>query len=360
MQQRRAAFDPTQPVLIVAAGAEEARAAFRYVLGRYPEDHPAKVVDAAGQVHQAILEDVSPLVGEFAFLYLPPLDVLKAPYTAEAIRYIVARLRGPGGCPWDREQTHATLKPFLIEEAYETYEALEEQDAFMLREELGDLLLQVLLHAQLAAESGHFTMDDVQEGIARKLLRRHPHVFGQVQVENAQQVLLNWDAIKRDEKKGQGSPTAIERAPMGHAPLEHPANDGASAVADSREVKSILSGVPRAMPALAYAQSVQRRAARAGFDWPDIQGVLDKVQEEVQELMREEDKLWELGDLLFAIVNLARWLKVDAEEALRQANARFYRRFTRIEALCAEQGLSMENLSLEELDTFWEKAKAEE
>ncbi len=329
---RAPAFDPARPLLIRAADAEAAGLARQSLQQIYPAGHRLRFLDRHGRTGEAAPADLP----EFAYLYVPPAGPLEFPGRCETFRYIVARLRAPDGCPWDREQTHASLKPYLLEEAYETLEALEEDNALMLREELGDLLLQVLLHAQLAAESGQFDLDDVVEGISRKLIRRHPHVFGEVLVSGAGDVLRNWDAIKRQEK------------------------EDASAGAEGSKAKSILSGVPKVMPALAYAQAIQRRAARAGFDWPDVQGVMDKVREEVQELTDDADKEWELGDLLFALVNLARWLKVDAEEALRKANARFSRRFSWMEARCSELGLAMEGMSLAELDALWEAAKAVE
>lgn len=314
-------FDPTRPLLVFAADRGAVQPAIAAIRQEYPAAHRVTTLDEGHAPQEMALQELT----TFDYLFLPSLALLDVPWACDTLRYIVARLRGPDGCPWDREQTHASLKPYLIEEAYETLEALEEANALKLREELGDLLLQILLHAQLAAESGHFDLGAVIDGLSRKLIRRHPHVFGEVQVASAQQVLANWDAIKRSEG-----------------------------------TESLLSGVPKAMPALAYAQSIQRRAARAGFDWPDINGVLDKVAEEARELKESPDNEWELGDLLFAVVNVARWLSVDAEEALRKASARFYRRFNWIEARCAERGVAMEGLSPAELDALWEQAKAAE
>jgi MazG family protein len=254
----------------------------------------------------------------------------------QRLRDIMARLRGPGGCPWDREQTLQTLKPYCIEEAYEVLDAIDSGDPDKHREELGDLLLQVVFHSQLRAEEGAFTFDDVANAISDKLVRRHPHVFGELKVEDSAEVLRNWDEIKRKEKAGAG------------------------------ESPSVLSGLPKALPALAKAQEVQKRAARVGFDWSKDAQVLDKIEEEVRELreaiasgdtahIREET-----GDLLFSVVNLARRLKVHAEEALHGTTGKFIRRFQHVEQRVAESGREMKACTLEELDVFWDEAKAEE
>jgi len=244
----------------------------------------------------------------------------------ETFRKIIARLRAPDGCPWDRRQTHGSLKPYLIEEAYEVVQALDKGDHQKLCEELGDLLLQIGLHAQIAAEAGEFDITDVIRGINEKLIRRHPHVFGGLSVAEADEVPFLWEELKKKEGK-EGS---------------------------------ILDSVPREMAALARSQLLQERAARVGFDWERVEGVLDKVVEELRELKEAENpqqKVREFGDLLFALANYARWIGIDLEAALRSANERFYRRFTKMEELCQERGLSMEKLSLEELDALWEEAK---
>jgi tetrapyrrole methylase family protein/MazG family protein len=246
---------------------------------------------------------------------------------------IVARLRAPGGCPWDREQTHASLKRNLIEEAYEVLEAVDQGDSPLLAEELGDLLVQVVFHAQIAAEAGEFTMDDVVAAIGRKLVRRHPHVFGDATVADAREVERNWEKLKEEEKRRQGT-----RA----SPVE---------------------GIPRDLPALSYAQLMQDRVSRAGFDWEDLSGVLDKVEEEVAELRRAADpkeKAHELGDLLFALVNLSRWLHLQAEDALRQASRRFQGRYLKMEELAAQRGLDFAALPLAEKEMLWQEAKRQE
>jgi tetrapyrrole methylase family protein/MazG family protein len=246
-----------------------------------------------------------------------------------ALEDIVARLRAPGGCPWDRKQTHASLKPYLIEEAYELLQALDDEDKKKLCEELGDLLLQIMLHARMASEDGEFDMSDVVRGIATKLIRRHPHVFGDSDAGDADEVAQEWEALKQDERKPDDS---------------------------------LLSSVPGGMPALSYSHSIQRRAASVGFDWKEFAGVLEKLAEEVRELgeaSTHQQKVHEFGDLLFALVNVARWQDVDLEEALRLSNERFCRRFRQMEEDCRERGVSLHSLSLEELDELWEKAKRE-
>lgn len=239
----------------------------------------------------------------------------------------MARLRRPDGCPWDREQTHLSVKNNLLEEAYEVVEAIDEGDKDKLCEELGDLLMQVVFHTQIASEQGDFTMDDALQRINEKLVRRHPHVFGDQQVRDASEVVTTWERIKREEGKG---------------------------------TTSILSGVPRDMPALAYSQAVQRRAARVGFDWRNAEDILDKLTEEVAEVSKATDHremVREFGDVLFTLANIARRLDVDLEPALRAANERFYRRFSHMERVCRERGVALSSLPLEEQDALWEDAK---
>ena len=254
-------------------------------------------------------------------------------HSVERLRSIMAQLRSPEGCPWDQKQTLKTLKPYLLEEAYEVLEAIDSGDAEAHCEELGDLLLQIVFQSQLCSEEGSFNLDDVAHVISEKLVRRHPHVFGDVDVADADEVLKNWDEIKRQEKGG----------------------------ADSKQ--SVLAGVPHSLPALAAAQEIQKRAARAGFDWSDVEGPLDKIEEEVHEL-REAIALKdhaateeELGDLLFSVVNLARHFKVHAELALQGTNTKFRSRFTEVEKRADEQGLDMAKLELETLDALWDEAK---
>jgi MazG family protein len=247
---------------------------------------------------------------------------------------IVAKLRGPGGCPWDHEQTHASLRAGLIEEAYEVVEAINTGDDANLREELGDLLLQSVFHAQIATEEGRFNFDDVARAISEKLVRRHPHVFGAERCADSAEVLRKWDDIKRAEKGAQGA-----KAP------------------------SALDGISSGLPALMRAEKVQKKAARVGFDWSEAAPVVAKIREELAEVEAElpagsagkiED---EIGDLLFSVVNLARKLKVDGETALQRATDKFAGRFRAVEGLARERGIELEKLTLAELDVLWDEVK---
>jgi len=278
-------------------------------------------------------------------LYLPPVPPELASAGPWAMPYISARLRQPDGCPWDLEQTHESLRKHLLEESYEVYDALAAGATPGLAEELGDLLLQVILHAQLAAEAGIFDLADVQASIARKIVRRHPHVFGDAVAATAADVTRQWERIK-----------AVERADAaGAASGVEP--DGAVAP------KGALDGISRSLPALAASQEMQERAAAIGYDWPDMAGVLDKVTEELAELAEAPDaanRLEEFGDLLFVIVNVGRRLGIETEAALRAANDKFRGRFGRVERMVAEGGVAMRDLDFATLDTYWDAAKAEE
>lgn len=240
----------------------------------------------------------------------------------------VARLRGPQGCPWDRAQTHTSLKPSLLEEAYEVVAALDDGDPQKLHEELGDLLLQIVFHAQMAAEASDFTMNEVVNGITEKLVRRHPHVFGRDRADTPQEVMAHWEAIKRAERG---------------------------------EERPLLEDVPTAMPALAYSQSLLERAGRAGFQWPGAADVLTKLAEELRELARAQDHHQmrdEFGDILFNLVNYARYLEIDAEEALRLAANKFRQRFSAMEEAARGQGTALADLSLEQKLALWQAVKA--
>lgn len=243
---------------------------------------------------------------------------------------IVERLRSPGGCPWDTEQTHTSLKRNLLEECYEVLEAIDRGDPHLLAEELGDILVQVAFHVQIAREAGEFELADVLTSINHKLVRRHPHVFSNVTVTDAREVERNWEKLKEQEKGQQGArPSAVE-------------------------------GIPKDLPALTYAQLMQDRAARAGFDWEDVSGVLDKIAEEVEELRRaatDQEKAHELGDIFFSIVNLSRRLNLHAEDALRQANLRFQKRYAQMESLAASRGLDFRQLPLVDKELLWQEAK---
>ena len=245
---------------------------------------------------------------------------------------IMATLRSPNGCPWDREQTPDTLKPYLVEETYEVLEALEAKDLHAFKEELGDLLLQIVFHSQLMAEAGVFTIDDVAQAITDKLVRRHPHVFGDTKVKDANEVIQNWAKLKAKEKAGKVD-------------------------------QSVLAGVPRNAPALIQAQRLGEKAARVGFDWSTATAVLEKVQEETRELadtlptQNVEQQEHELGDLLFSLTSLARHLNLDAESALRKANKRFSDRFRYIETQLAKNGEDIYHTSPARLEELWEAAK---
>jgi tetrapyrrole methylase family protein/MazG family protein len=240
---------------------------------------------------------------------------------------IIARLRAPDGCPWDKKQTHSSLRENLLEECYEVLEALDEGDSKKLCAELGDLLMQIVLHSQIATEAREFELGDVISSINTKLIHRHPHIFGSLKVKDSEEVAHNWEVLKQEER-GAGT--------------------------------SILDGVPKEMPALGYSQEIQHRVAQVGFDWEDIDGVIDKLVEEVGEFKQagsQEEKEREFGDLLFTLANIARRLGVDLEATLRQANRRFYRRFTYMEEVCRQRGLKFSEMSFDEQNALWEEAK---
>jgi tetrapyrrole methylase family protein/MazG family protein len=245
---------------------------------------------------------------------------------------LLAQLRGPQGCPWDQEQTHDSLKRNLLEETYEVLETIDQKNAAKLPEELGDVLLQVLFHAQIASEASQFTISNVMETLRDKLVRRHPHVFGDAVVKNAREVEANWENLKRRERQDE-------------------------------EAVSLLGRIPKDTPALAYSQLIQDRASKAQFDWNSMEGVLEKVAEEVVEIQEagsQEARSREFGDLLLALVNVGRWLGVHTEDALRRANDRFARRFAQMEYLAKERGLAFVVLSLEQKEGLWQEVKAGE
>ncbi len=308
----------------------------------YPDEHPVDRVQGEpttlAQLTRADFEQP---------LYLRPVRPELAAAGPWAMPFISDRLRRPDGCPWDIEQTHESLRKHLLEEAYEVYDALADGPTPSLAEELGDLLLQVILHAQLAAEAGVFDLADVQASIARKIVRRHPHVFGDATAATASDVTRQWERIKATEREA--------RDPVREANAE---DDSPRAKA-----KGALDGISRSMPALAASQEMQERAAAIGYDWPDVDGVLAKVAEELAELAAAPDaasRSEEFGDLLFVVTNVGRRLGIESEAALRAANDKFRARFRRVERMVAERGEVIRNLDFETLDELWDAAKAEE
>ena len=328
-------FPPSVPALISQLGTREELSQLKLTLmANYPDDYPVRLVRDAGMPSQRVEElplyaiDRAAGLGLLATLYLPARENGRS---FEDFQEIIARLRAPDGCPWDREQTHLSLRPYLIEEAYKVLETLDQEDSAHLEEELGDLLLQIGLHAQISTEDEDFKMTDVISAISRKLIRRHPHVFGDMAVASVDNVLTNWEKIKAKERETNGTPE-----------------------------KGMLDGIPSALPALTQADQIQRRAKRVGFDWPEIGPVVAKVEEELRELLEAqtpEERQSEAGDVLFAAVNLARWLDVDPEIALRECNQRFRARFAYIENSARASGRRVEELSFEEMDALWEQAK---
>jgi MazG family protein len=257
---------------------------------------------------------------------------------------VMARLRSPGGCPWDREQTHATLRTYLIEEAYEVLDALDSTDDVKFAEELGDLLLQVLFHAQIANEEGRFEIDDVIREIYEKMIRRHPHVFGEKRAKDAAEVLRNWEIIKQEERRNKSGQSLTEPEPV-----------------------SVLDGVPRTLPALLEGLQLTRKAARIGFDWHNVDGIFDKLAEEAAELRHALDKKEsssriesEVGDILFVAVNLARFLDIDAEIAMKKASSKFSRRFREMERLARQQGTTLAEIPRPQMEFLWEQSKQQD
>jgi tetrapyrrole methylase family protein / MazG family protein len=275
--------------------------------------------------------DRDPEIDASTALYIPPLTETENVRTFAGLMQLTRTLRAPGGCPWDREQSHASLKPHLLEEAYEVLDALDSEEPSLIAEELGDLLFQVTIHSQIAAEAGTFTIEDVIEGIMRKLIGRHPHVFGDLELASAQDVRHAWESFKQREKPKR---------------------------------TSVMQEIPRGLPALPQSNLMQKRAASVGFEWPSVGEVLAKVEEELAELRAEVDasaskelQREEFGDILFALVSVARHLRIDPEEALRLANRKFGRRFQHVESSVTADGKSMRDLSPEQLDQYWNEAK---
>jgi len=329
------AFPPDAPALIAQIHSAGVASDVKLTLmENYPDEHPVMLVHAAGtpecQVEHLRLYEIDrgPHIGLLTTLYLPPLPTGTS---FEAFHNIIAHLRAPDGCPWDRKQTHQSLRPYLLEETYETLDALDAENPQAICEELGDLLLQIVLHAQVANEAGDFNMPAILQHIHDKIVRRHPHVFGDVEVDGVGRVLENWERIKAAERHANG-----------------------------QAEKSLLDGVARSLPALSQAQEYQSRASHTGFEWPSRADFLAKVSEECAEIVSAPDaeaRAREMGDLFLALANLARHLEIDAESALRQANARFRQRFAYIEGQARQQGKSIADFSLDEMLAFWQAAK---
>ena len=321
-------YPPAMPVLLTGIDSRELALHLKSVLlTTYPKDHLVSVVHEGKKKEERLSELGSDEFAEGVCLYVPALG---EGISFESFAEIVAHLRAPNGCPWDKEQTHESLRKHLLEEAYEAISAIDSGDFVDMREEFGDLLLQIVLQSQIAHEEGHFNINQVVQGIHSKIVRRHPHVFGDLKLDGVDGVLANWEKLKEQERGKK--------------------NDG----------KGLLDGVPLALPALSQAQEYQDRAARVGFDWPEIEGVLDKIKEEIEELKNAEtdfELASEIGDLFFALVNLARWKHVDAESALRGTNMKFKKRFTYVEQGAKKQGRNLSDMTLEEMDTLWNEAK---
>ena len=306
------------------------------LMNQYDDAYPVKLIHAAGGGEESVEAvklyeiDRSSRIDVRTSLFIPAMDEQSS---FETLQNIIAHLRSPAGCPWDREQSHQSLRPFLIEEAHEMLEALDADDPQALCEEMGDLLLQILLHTQIAIDAGEFKMSDVLRHLNRKMIRRHPHVFGDVKAtDDLAQLSRIWHEVKRAEKSGERD-----------------------------QDESLLDGIPAGAPALFVAQRYSQRAAKAGFDWDDVSGVQAKFQEELAEVCSAEtdaERIREIGDLIFVLVNWLRWLGMDDPESLlREINAKFYRRFRHVERQVAQTGKSIGDFSLDELDAWWREAK---
>lgn len=314
------------------------------LMEKLPDDYEVYIVTAAGSSQEKVTKcalfelDRQMELSNLTSVYVPPVREEALQYREfSKLRQIIAELRGPEGCPWDKKQTHESLKKYLIEEAYELIDSIDQEDDEGMVGELGDVLLQVMLHSQIGEDEGMFTIDDVIEGITAKMVRRHPHVFGNVEVNGEEDVLVNWQKIKEEEK---GS--------------------------EPKAMHSILDGIEKSLPNLLRAEEYQKRAAKVGFDWDEVSEAWKKVLEEVKELEEEvltpnrdvERIKSELGDLFFALVNISRYYDIQAEEAVYKANQKFHQRFTYIEECIQMADKKFEDYTLEELDSYWDEAKA--
>jgi tetrapyrrole methylase family protein/MazG family protein len=316
------------PVLITDIySAEQFLHLKKILLSTYPKKHNVHLVNNDQKTDEELDDRNDYSFSGPSCLYIPPLGYGTS---FESFAEIVAHLRAPDGCPWDKEQTHESLRKHLLEESYEAITAIDSGDFADMREEFGDLLLQIVLQSQIANEASQFNVNEVVQGIYSKIVRRHPHVFGDLKLVDVDGVLANWEKLKEQERKG------------------------------NKQDKGLLDGVPLALPALNQAQEYQDRAARVGFDWPEIEGVLDKVKEEIEEIKNAEtdfELASEFGDLFFAVVNLARWKHIDAESALRGTNLKFKKRFAHVEQGAKKHGRDLSTLTLDEMESLWQEAK---
>ncbi len=327
-------FPPTPPdvdTLIINIDSPELAIQVKQVLlAVYPGEHVIKIVEVESRKwkEERLIDFGKQADFSAVSIYIPALG---QGTSFESFAEIVAHLRAPeDGCPWDKEQTHQSLRKHLLEETYETLSAMDANDSESMREEFGDLLLQILLNAQIASEADQFSMTTVIKNIYDKIIRRHPHVFGDLKLEGVDGVLKNWEKLKEKERGAK------------------------------KESKGLLDGVSVALPALTQAQEYQDRAARVGFDWQSIEGVLDKLKEEIEEIKNAESDFElasEIGDLFFVLVNFARWKHIDAESALRGTNLKFKKRFAYVEQGAKKQGRSLSDMKLEEMDALWNEAK---
>ncbi|MCC6906027.1 MAG: nucleoside triphosphate pyrophosphohydrolase [Anaerolineae bacterium] len=332
-------LNPDKPALIAQVYSRMVASDLKLTLmNQYPDEHPVMMIQAAGMPSQSAagiplheIDRIEP--GLLATVYVPPYDASPgAVASLEGFQETIAHLRAPEGCPWDQEQTHFSLRPHLIEEAYEVLDAIDSEIPEKLMEELGDLLLQIVLHSQIAVEDGEFRMADVIRTVDAKMKRRHPHVWGDVNVNgDPEQVKANWEQIKAQERRSIGA-----------------------------SEKSLLDGLPASLPALAQAHAYDERARQVGWDWPDESGVIAKLHEEIQEILdaiTPAEKFDEIGDLLLVASVWARWHGVNPEDALRAANRKFYRRFTHIERSARQKGVDLRSMSLDDMEVLWQEAK---
>jgi tetrapyrrole methylase family protein/MazG family protein len=329
-------INPDYPALLGQVYSRDVASNIKLTLmNQYPDNFQVMLVHGAGTSDEYLETlplyeiDRSERIRHMTALYIPALGQMSS---FEQFQEIIAHLRAPEGCPWDKKQTHRSLRQYLLEEAYEVLEAIDNDDAQALSEELGDLLLQVVLHTQIAIDEGEFYMSDVLSHVNKKLIRRHPHVWGDVNVDGAEQVVKNWETLKREE----------------HAEKGH-------------QRESLLDGIPKGLPALLQAYQYNVKAAKTGFEWERLEDVIAKVREEIDEVIAAQtdaERAEEIGDVLFMLVNWARWLGVEPETALRESNAKFYRRFRYLEEAAAKNGKSLGDYTLTELDAFWNEAKA--